>query len=65
MIERTQVKLFCLQVVSIDTEEHTVSFHDGTTQHYNQLLIATGARLGHLISLCIFCSYYFSPGTDS
>ncbi|XP_017345668.1 apoptosis inducing factor mitochondria associated 4 [Ictalurus punctatus] len=32
------------EVVSIDTEEHTVSFHDGTTQHYNQLLIATGAR---------------------
>ncbi|XP_053503511.1 apoptosis inducing factor mitochondria associated 4 isoform X3 [Ictalurus furcatus] len=32
------------EVVSIDTEEHTVSFHNGTTQHYNQLLIATGAR---------------------
>ncbi|XP_053363565.1 apoptosis inducing factor mitochondria associated 4 [Clarias gariepinus] len=32
------------EVVSMDTEENTVSFHDGTTQHYNQLLIATGAR---------------------
>ncbi|MCJ8740078.1 hypothetical protein PDJAM_G00054840 [Pangasius djambal] len=32
------------EVVAVDTEENTASFHDGTTQHYNQLLIATGAR---------------------
>ncbi|TSN39313.1 Apoptosis-inducing factor 3 [Bagarius yarrelli] len=32
------------KVVSMNTEEHTVTFHDGTNQHYNQLLIATGTR---------------------
>ncbi|KAL7831864.1 hypothetical protein AOLI_G00294120 [Acnodon oligacanthus] len=31
------------EVVSVNTEAKTVAFNDGTSQHYDQLLIATGA----------------------
>uniref|UniRef100_A0AAR2KKS7 Rieske domain-containing protein n=1 Tax=Pygocentrus nattereri TaxID=42514 RepID=A0AAR2KKS7_PYGNA len=32
------------EVVSVNTEAKTVAFNDGTSQHYDQLLISTGAR---------------------
>lgn len=51
--------LFCLQVVSMDTETNTVSFHDGTSQHYSQVLIATGAR--SLPFLCAFSVFSVFP----
>nr|XP_055052583.1 apoptosis inducing factor mitochondria associated 4 [Misgurnus anguillicaudatus]XP_055052584.1 apoptosis inducing factor mitochondria associated 4 [Misgurnus anguillicaudatus]XP_055052585.1 apoptosis inducing factor mitochondria associated 4 [Misgurnus anguillicaudatus] len=32
------------EVMSVDTEAKTVTLNDGTNQHYDQLLISTGAR---------------------
>lgn len=34
----------CVQALSVNTEEKTVTFDDGSVQSYDQLLIATGCR---------------------
>lgn len=34
----------CLQALSVNTDEKTVTFDDGSVQSYDQLLIATGCR---------------------
>lgn len=35
------------KVKSVDTDAKTLTFEDGTVQHYDQLLISTGGRLDH------------------
>ena len=51
-----------LQVVSVNTEAKTVTFNDGTSQHYDHLLISTGARSGpFIVSVC----YLFSSGNGN
>jgi len=35
------------KVKSVDTEAKTLTFKDGTVQHYDQLLISTGGRSDH------------------
>uniref|UniRef100_A0AAR2LQU1 Rieske domain-containing protein n=1 Tax=Pygocentrus nattereri TaxID=42514 RepID=A0AAR2LQU1_PYGNA len=40
------------EVVSVNTEAKTVAFNDGTSQHYDQLLISTGARSVPFIVSC-------------
>lgn len=36
--------LLCLQALSLNTDEKTITFDDGSVQSYDQLLIATGSR---------------------
>lgn len=36
--------LLCWQALSVNTDEKTVTFDDGSVQSYDQLFIATGSR---------------------
>lgn len=51
IVSHTLTIICSSKVKSVDAEAKILTFNDGTSQHYDQLLISTGGRLDHSLFL--------------